>query len=429
MMRSRFFPKGMGIGLGVVLALLTAGAAYADADPPSGEGMGEECPPFQKIQPPDGSEAAAAPALSWSAASGATRYDVCVDATDDGICDTGWISAGTALEFVPEGLAAGATYYWQVRAQTWYGFVQADFGDWWSFTLLSSAPGGFGKSSPADGAYQPLDPALAWEASAGADEYEFCYDQSDNGACDSSWISAGASTGAALSGLSNNRTYYWQVRALNPEGITEADGGAWWSFTARFQRFADVPVDHPFWAQIEAFYTAGITTGCGYAPLIYCPDRPVTRAEIAVFLERAMHYPALPYTPPPASHFFADMPVAGKEWMEDWVDQFYRDGITGGCGFDPQIFCPERELTRAEMAVFILRGLHGAGYTPPAAGHFFADVPVTGKEWMEPWIDQFYREGITTGCGYSPLIYCPEDHVTRAEMAVFIVRAFGFPLP
>ena len=81
-------------------------------------------------------------------------------------------------------------------------------------------------------------------------------------------------------------------------------------------------------------------------------------------------------------------------------------------------------MTRAEMAVFVLRALHGGGYAPPAASGVFADVPVIGKEWMEPWIIQFRNEGITTGCGTGPLIYCPENNVTRAEMAVFIDRAY-----
>ena len=49
-------------------------------------------------------------------------------------------------------------------------------------------------------------------------------------------------------------------------------------------------------------------------------------------------------------------------------------------------------------------------------------MPVAGKEWMEPWVDEFYREGITTGCGGGN--YCPENNVTRAEMAVFIGRAY-----
>ena len=51
---------------------------------------------------------------------------------------------------------------------------------------------------------------------------------------------------------------------------------------------------------------------------------------------------------------------------------------------------------------------------PAAACQIFDDVPVAGKEWMEPWIDAFYMNGITTGCGTDPLIYCPENPVTRA---------------
>jgi hypothetical protein len=43
---------------------------------------------------------------------------------------------------------------------------------------------------------------------------------------------------------------------------------------------------------------------------------------------------------------------------------------------------------------------------------------------MEPWIDQFAAQGITTGCGGGN--YCPENNVTRAEMAVFIDRAYHF---
>jgi hypothetical protein len=81
------------------------------------------------------------------------------------------------------------------------------------------------------------------------------------------------------------------------------------------------------------------------------------------------------------------------------------------------------------MAVFILRSVNGSSYVPPAASHFFADVPTAGKEWMEPWVDELYRQGITTGCGTGPLIYCPETAVKRQAMAAFLQRAFGLPLP
>ena len=111
--------------------------------------------------------------------------------------------------------------------------------------------------------------------------------------------------------------------------------------------------------------------------------------------------------------------------MEPWVDEFYDRGITTGCGTSPLRYCPENPVTRAAMAVFLLRALEGSSYVPPTATHTFADVPVAGKEWMEPWVDEFYTRGITTGCGAAPLIYCPENPVTRAAMAVFIDRAYG----
>ncbi len=189
--------------------------------------------------------------------------------------------------------------------------------------------------------------------------------------------------------------------------------------------FTDVPVTGKEWMEpwIYAFYRAGITTGCGSSPLIYCPESPVTRAAMAVFLLRTMYGGS--YVPPAATSTFSDVPVLGKEWMEPWIDEFYAEGMTTGCGVSPLRYCPEASVTRAAMAVFVLRALEGSSYTPPAASHFFSDMPVAGKEWMEPFVDEFYRRGITTGCGISPLTYCPESSVTRAAMAVFIGRAFG----
>ncbi len=188
--------------------------------------------------------------------------------------------------------------------------------------------------------------------------------------------------------------------------------------------FADLPVTGKEWmeAWVNAFYNHGVTTGCGVSPVVYCPENNVTREEMAVFLLRAIHGGG--YTPPNVLGIFADMPVTGKEWMEPWVDEFYAEGITTGCGVSPLIFCPTNNVTREEMAVFILRAVHGCSYTPPNVTGIFADMPVTGKEWMEPWVDEFYNEGITTGCAVSPLRYCPTNDVTRAEMAVFIDRAF-----
>jgi hypothetical protein len=94
-----------------------------------------------------------------------------------------------------------------------------------------SLPGAFLKSSPTNGATgQSTSPTLVWGASSGATSYEYCYDMTGDDACDS-WVSNGAATSVALSGLSTNTTYYWQVRATNADGLTYADSGTWWSFT------------------------------------------------------------------------------------------------------------------------------------------------------------------------------------------------------
>jgi hypothetical protein len=96
-------------------------------------------------------------------------------------------------------------------------------------SIMASTPGDFNKASPANAATGvATTPMLSWGMSSGAASYEYCY-ATTSGCTD--WISAGTSTSAALSGLSNNQVYFWQVRAVNPDGNTLANAGAYWSFT------------------------------------------------------------------------------------------------------------------------------------------------------------------------------------------------------
>ena len=94
-------------------------------------------------------------------------------------------------------------------------------------------PEAFAKISPTSGATGvSTSPGFSWAASGGAASYDFCYDGSINGDCTGGWTSTGSSTTWSLSGLPNNTTYEWQVRANNVTGIpTYADGGTEWSFT------------------------------------------------------------------------------------------------------------------------------------------------------------------------------------------------------
>ena len=116
---------------------------------------------------------------------------------------------------------------------------------------------------------------------------------------------------------------------------------------------------------------------------------------------------------------FSDVPFS--YWAHDWIERLYNADITGGCGTNPLRYCPEGTVTRAQMAVFLLRGIHNATYNPPSAGSStgFADVPLA--YWAASWIKQLATEGITGGCGGGN--YCPEGAVTRAQMAIFLLRS------
>jgi len=116
---------------------------------------------------------------------------------------------------------------------------------------------------------------------------------------------------------------------------------------------------------------------------------------------------------------FEDVPLS--YWSSSSIERLYNAGITGGCSLIPLMYCPENTVTRAQMAVFLLRGIHGSTYTPPAVGADtgFADVPV--DHLMAAWIKQLAAEGITSGCGNGN--YCPDATVTRAQMAVFLLRS------
>ena len=99
------------------------------------------------------------------------------------------------------------------------------------------------------------------------------------------------------------------------------------------------------------------------------------------------------------------------------IETLAANTITSGC--DVGMYCPAASVTRAQMAIFILRGIHGSAYTPPAAtGTVFTDVPA--NHWAAAWIEQLAAEGITGGCGNGN--YCPDANITRAQMAIFLLR-------
>jgi hypothetical protein len=135
---------------------------------------------------------------------------------------------------------------------------------------------------------------------------------------------------------------------------------------------------------------------------------------MAAFLLRAEH--GASYLPPPCTGAFGD--VSCPSLFADWIEQLAREGITAGCGGGN--YCPSNPVTRAQMAVFLLKAEHGTGYAPPACQGVFGDVSCPSL--FADWIEQFSAEGITSGCGGGN--YCPGNPNTRGQMAVFLTKTF-----
>lgn len=102
---------------------------------------------------------------------------------------------------------------------------------------------------------------------------------------------------------------------------------------------------------IQGLLDDGITAGCSVEPRLYCPDVPVTRGQMAVFVWKGQHGDAAPDPCTPGT--FAD--VACPSQFADYIEAIYEEGITAGCGVDPLIYCPNAGITNAQMAVFLVK--------------------------------------------------------------------------
>jgi len=183
--------------------------------------------------------------------------------------------------------------------------------------------------------------------------------------------------------------------------------------------FLDVPINYFAAAYIDAIFNAGITVGCDVR--LFCPERTTSRAEMAVFLLKAKFGSS--HVPPDPVQIFPDVP--NDAFAAAWIDELGTLQITAGCGGG--LYCPDAPVSRAEMAVFLLKTSQGSDYVPPpATGTVFADVHI--GDFAADWIEDIANRGVTGGCDAVPN-YCPTRSVTRAEMAVFLTKMFGIPLP
>ena len=163
-------------------------------------------------------------------------------------------------------------------------------------------------------------------------------------------------------------------------------------------------------ANIEAILDAEVTDGCNPpGNTRYCPDDDVTREQMAKFLDRAK---GLADT---STDYFTD---DEDSLFEDSINDLAEADVTDGCNPpDNDAYCPEDLITRGEMAKFLVRTF---------------DFPGSDTDWFgddedsvfEADINALREAEVTLGCNPPANdAYCPEDNVSRGEMASFVARA------
>ena len=142
----------------------------------------------------------------------------------------------------------------------------------------------------------------------------------------------------------------------------------------------------------------------------FCPDEPIDRKTMAVWTVRVLdgRNPLVV-----AQTRFND--VDGSGFYARYIERMAELGVTGGCG-DGSGFCPDRSVTRAQMAAFLSRAYR----LPDGPDPGFGDV--ASNAWYAADVARLVASGVTEGCG-DGADFCPEQATTRGQMAVFLHRA------
>jgi len=213
--------------------------------------------------------------------------------------------------------------------------------------------------------------------------------------------------------------------------------------------FTDVLKSHTFYSFIERLLHSGITSGC--SPTTFCPDDYVFRLQMAIFIARAQagSDAAIPVSGSAQGNPY-NCVAGGTSLFTDidptnpfcrHVQYIFSTGVTNGCVMTPRMFCPNDNVTRGQMALFIGRAVAGSDAAVPLA---YAD-PVTGKSYSCNGVSpNLHFTDITTSdiycrhthylwakdviSGFPDGTYGPELPVSRGAMAKFLVNGFGFAL-
>ena len=166
-------------------------------------------------------------------------------------------------------------------------------------------------------------------------------------------------------------------------------------------------------ANIERVADWGITNGCGEGR--FCPGLSISRSQMAAFLYRAVAYRS--GVPPSVARFTGLSDVGEGAWYGVFARWAVAAGVMPAPGGE---FDPDGVVTRGDMVVMLATAFPALADGPAAAGTF-RDLDASGS--IARAAEALHRAGVTRGCSVSPLRFCPDQPVTRSQMASFFVRA------
>ena len=183
--------------------------------------------------------------LSWGSTTPVERYEYCIDAVENDICENAWVSTGTQTKAVIN-LHSG-TYYWQVRAVNGITTTYANNGTWWSFSGLNIQPF-------IDEKLTVSKVTFNWDDVPGATSYKIQVSEKSDFSVLLVNIKTLDSTYFYDTILKNNTTYYWRVRPKF--GLVKGVWSATWRFISMDPLAKAVQVAPP---DKQILYTDSVT--------------------------------------------------------------------------------------------------------------------------------------------------------------------------
>ncbi len=166
---------------------------------------------------------------------------------------------------------------------------------------------------------------------------------------------------------------------------------------------------------IDEISRLGVTKGCNPPGNDrFCPERTITRGELAAFLNRAIGF-----LPSGVNTYVDD----DDSIFEDDIESLVGGGVFVACNAAGDRFCPNEVVTREVMAQFLVAAF---GFEPTSTDAFIDD----GSSPYQSDINAIAAVGVTKGCNPPTNdSFCPDRNVSRAEMASFMVRALKWMAP